>query len=347
MSYWYNVKTAMTLTETARLTKRTLVFLTIALVLSISGFIGYQYYWYKIYLPNIPPVEVKPEVKFGKLPRPGLPVSTPSANLNFALDTETGTLPANLPKIIKVYFIPQLGATFLASDRAKLLAASFNFTQGPEILNPTLYKFTDSSGGQFLMDLESGNFKFTRQEASPSANFQDSLPDQNTIAADFKKFLSSKNLLKPPLVNAKIKVTYDKLNQLESTHAFLTLWQDKVDDYPIVTADFNKGLINASYSKYGKEEEKFFELNYNFWQVDQANSSTYPIISVEDAFSALKKGNGFIAVSSPKNPVSINSVYLAYLLTEGYTPYLQPVYVFEGQEFVAMLPAITEEFLAK
>src|SRR5258708_2433232 len=134
----YNLTTPMTLTETAQLTKRVLLISLVLLVIAISGWISYQVWYYKYYLPNKPAVEVLPEVKFGILPRPVLPKSEiSSSNYSYSLDTETGDVPTTLPKIAKVFFVPQLGTTLLSSNRATNLAEKLGFTQGPENISST------------------------------------------------------------------------------------------------------------------------------------------------------------------------------------------------------------------
>ena len=44
---------------------------------------------------------------------------------------------------------------------------------------------------------------------------------------------------------------------------------------------------------------------------------------------------------------SITKVYLAYYLSEEYSNYLLPVFVFEGPQFAGMVPAVKSEFLEK
>ena len=52
----------MNLTQTANLTKRLLLFLVILLVASVSGWLGYRYYYYNIYVPSLPPPEAKADL---------------------------------------------------------------------------------------------------------------------------------------------------------------------------------------------------------------------------------------------------------------------------------------------
>lgn len=345
----------MTLTEIAGLTKKGMVFFVIFVIIALSGWIGFKYYQgYK--KAHTPPVQILPDAKWGVLPKPifpqGVPVSTKET---YTLSTSTGALPEKIPKILKVYFIPQLGTTLLAGDKAKELATSFGFENGPDVLSSIQYKFTDPKGGDFIMTLDSGNFSFRRPLATDSADVEDAIiADQGKLVEDFKSFLSNKGLLSDQLQNGKSKVVYDKSNQKDSSRAFISLWQQDVDNFPIVSSNPDKGLINGITTRFQSEKNRYLGVDYIFWAIDSSTFHTYPIKTAEEAFDQFKTGRGVVVKDSnnqndgtEKNQISINSVYLAYYLFEDYTPYLQPIYVFEGEDYVVYLPAITDEFLEK
>lgn len=88
-------------------------------------------------------------------------------------------------------------------------------------------------------------------------------------------------------------------------------------------------------------------MDYIFWPIDLNNFGTYPIKKVDEAFEELKNGEGFIAIEPLRGNVSISKIYLAYYLSEEYTNYLQPVYVFEGSGFASIVQAVKNEFVEK
>lgn len=344
---------ALTLTQTARLTKRTLVGLTILGFLLLITFISYQIYYYKYYLPHKPPVEEKPTLLFGLLPPVNFPQSSvSSSNYSYSLATTTGGLPTDLPKLVKVYFIPQLGTTLLAPEKAQSLATSLLFPNGPDNTSTTQYHFSDSSGGQLTLDLNSGNFKFQRT-ASPSAEASSAtrvnalLPDPTKIISDFKNYLSNKGLLKEDLKNGRSKVIYDNSSQADSQIATVSIWPSDLDKLQIVTPDPNIGLIKAVVTKFQDEALKYASLNFTYWGEDTKTFSTYPIKSANQAFTDLKNGQGVVVIEPKLPQVSLTSVRLAYYQSEQYSPYLEPIYVFEGENFMAYVSAITPEYLSK
>lgn len=343
----------MTLTETAQYTKKALVIVAIALIVIFSLWGGIAYYL------ATRPVEVVIELptrNFGLLPKPPLPKSKLTANsVTYDLNTETGALPTDLPYLMKVYFIPRLGTTFLAPDKAKRLAASFSFKNGPEILSPTMHRFSDDKGGEFLFDLDSGNFRFKRPIATGSAEFEDreepQIEGENIMINNFRKYLGERGSMPDQLAQGQAKVFYNKPRQTESSEANITLWQQDIKEgteenpiiYPIVTPEFSQGLIKGVVTRFQTVENKYLSIDFIFWPIDTTRFETYPIKTVEEAYEQLKNGEGVTVLPYSRSNVEIEKVYLAYLLPKEYTPYLQPIYVFEGPQFAAYVPAIPSD----
>lgn len=346
----------MTLTQTAILTKQIITITIITLFLGIVSFIGYKI-WYAYYLAHLPPVEEKPDTKFGVLPFPDFPkISVSSSNYSYTLDTATGGLPklgqeGGFEKIIKVFFLPKPYATFLSPDKAQNLAEKFNIKTPPDILSEVNYSFKDKDKN-LTIDLDSGNFTYTNQ-ATPSAN--QSLDDDNKLVLDFENVLGNLGVLKEELKKGRTKVTLLKLEGIklvpttlkaESFAAQISLWPEAIDKKSIFTADFNQSLVNCVVIKSASSLENYLSLDFTFWPIDTSTFATYPTKSAEDALSDLKSGKGVVIIEPVKPSVSITSVYLGYYLSDSYSPYLEPIYIFEGPNFVAYVPAVSGEFIA-
>jgi hypothetical protein len=342
----------MTLTETAIMTKKALLFGAVFSVVLIFAWAGYQYWYYQVYLPNLPVVEEVPDQKYGPLPPIALTQNqADSKAFNYKLDTDTGGLPDKIPKLYKVYSIAQLATDLLALDRAKSLAGLIGFNRGSQAISATQYKFLDQNGGELSINLDTGNFNMSRPISSESANLIESreqFQDPDHISSDFKTYLSGKNLLKDQLRDGRVKVLYDR-SQGDPNKAIVNIWQSDVDETPIVTPTFSEGLVKGMVTNFRDEIKRYVYLDYTFWPIDLQNSSTYPIKTPAEAFTNLQEGKAMVPLSQAKTGsfVSITKVYLAYFLDSQFIPFLQPVYVFEGPEFVGYVPAIRDEALAK
>lgn len=321
----------MTLTQVATITKRG-VFLSIALlILSITGFIFYQVK-HTQYLASLPKPEEIPDVKFGILPRPDfLPSSVSSSNFSYQLANQTGSL-SDFGKLAKVYFIPKATAAFLAKDKASSLAAKFNIDSVPEATGES-YQFRKDN--KILnLDINTGNLKYKKEATSPAQHFTST---ETQVIQNFKTFLSFLGLLKDELKAGTGKVT----------GTTILIWPQDINKIPIVTSKFNKSLIIAEASQSAASVEDYAAIDFTFWPVDQTTFSTYPIKTAAQALGDLKAGQGSVIIEPKGVQVSITSVYLAYFESENYNPYLLPVFVVEGPNFVAFVPAITNEFTAK
>ncbi len=331
----------MTLTQTAILVKRLITISIIVLVVGIVSFTSYRI-WYAYYLSNLPPVEEKPDTKFGLLPPPNFPSSTVStSNFSYSLDTITGGLPKvgadpGFEKMIKVYFVTQTFATLLSPDRSEDLAEKFGISLPPNILSETKYQFKNQNK-TLTVNLDNGNFSYING-ASPSAAI--SPDDDKKIVSDFQQVLSSLGVLKEDLRIGRSKVILLK----EAQTVQVSLWPAPVDKRLIFTADFNKSLVNAAISGNANSLDNYLNLYFTYYPIDTSTFATYPLKTAEAAFDDLKNGKGAVVIEPDKPQVSITSISLGYFLPENYSPYLQPIYVFEGPNFVAYVPAINEQF---
>lgn len=340
----------MTLTETAIFTKKALLVGAIFSVVMVFAWAGYQYWYFQVYLPNQPVVEEKPDERFGPLPKIELKENiADSKAYNYKLDTDTGGLPDKIPKLYKVYSIAQLATDLLALDRAKSLAGLIGFNRGSQAISATQYKFLDQNGGELSINLDTGNFSMSRPIASGSADAiegRESFQDSDKIASDFKSYLSGKNLLKEQLRDGRVKVLYDR-SQGDPNKAIINIWQSDVDETPLVTPTFTEGLVKGMVTNFREENKRYVYLNYTFWPIDLQNSSTYPIKTPDEAYTNLQEGKAMVPMSQAKTGgfVSITKIYLAYFLNSEFIPFLQPVYVFEGPEFVGYVAAVRDEAL--
>lgn len=342
----------MTLTQTAILVKQIITISIIALVLGLISFIGYKV-WYAYYLARLPSVAVKPDNKFGLLPALNFLKSTVStSNFSYSLDTVTGGLPKvgvdqGFESIIKVYFVTQTFATFLSSERSTNLAEKFNITAPPEILSETKYKFSNS-GRTLLVNLDTGNFSYTK-EASISGKIN---VDESRLVSGFKQTLSALGAFKNDLQNGKDKITFLKsdgkdfiitANKEEANAVLISIWPAAIDNKPILTADSNRSLIYAITLGESNDLDNYYSLNFTYYPIDTSIFATYQTKTAETAFEDLKNNKGIVIVQPDKPQVSITSLSLGYYLEENYSPYLQPIFIFEGPNFIAYVPAISNQ----
>jgi len=347
----------MTLSQTASFTKKVITLSLLVLFLSTTAFISYKI-WHNYYISHLPPVEEKPDTKFGLLPPPDFPKSAvSSSNYSYSLDTTTGSLPkvgvdAGFDKIIKVYFLPKSFATLLSSEKAQNLATKFNITSDPQILSETKYRFQDQ-GKTLTMDLDTGNFLY-QKEATISG--KETLEPDDKLVSDLQNILNTLGILTDDLKKGRSKITLLKSQgknlvptnlRIESQAVQISLWPQNINQKPIFTSNFNKALTFVQLIKSASNLDNYLTIQLVTFPIDTSTFATYPTKSAEEAYNNLKGGKGVVILEPPKPQVSISSVYLGYYLADNYQPYLEPIFVFEGQNFVAYIPAVADEFISQ
>ena len=347
----------MNLTQTAILTKRLILFSSIFLVVSISLFIAYRI-WYAYYLASIPPVEEKADTKFGILPSPNFPkANVSSSNFSYSIDTATGSLPKlgqtkGFDKLLKVYFIPKPYLSLLSADKSKALAKKFNITQieQPVIVSENIYKFQDQDKS-LTVDLDSGNFKYINTASSSAQTVNN---DDQTLIRNFNNILNALIGSKDGLDKGRNGVIYlqnidGKLiptnARADANLAQISIWPNSIDDKAIYTSQKDKSLINTVVFNSADNINDYFNLNFINWSIDTTTFATYPAKSPDEALQNLQSGKGILISQPQKSQASITSITLGYYLSENYTPYLQPIYIFTGPDFVAYVPAVTDQYL--
>lgn len=349
----------MTLSQTANLTKK---IITISLIFGFTGIVSFVSYqvWHTYYIAHLPPVEEKPDTKFGPLPFPDFPTaSVSSSNYSYSLDTSTGSLPKigvdlGFDKIIKVYFITKSFATLLSPEKSQNLASKFNINTEPQILSETKYSFSDKEK-KLTVDLDTGNFLYSK-EATVSGEETLDLDNDDKLVSDFEQTLNSLSILTDDLKKGRTKITLLKSqgNNLVTTNlrseaqaVQISIWPSNIDQKSIFTPKFNEALVNAILIKSASDLNNYLSIQFINFPVDTTTFATYPTKTAESAYGDLKSGKGVVILEPNKPQVSISSVYLGYYLSDRYNPYLEPVYVFEGQNFVGYVPAVNDEFFTQ
>jgi hypothetical protein len=311
-------------------------------------------YWKSLY-PDPPP---PPDVKFGKLPKLLFPQKI-APQFSYTLETRTGDLPQTLPDQYKVYFMPIKKPSLLAYDSAKELATRLDFITEPNKLSETEYRFdaVETINSTLTMNIITGAFILDRKWQSDPAFTTATLYLTEDQAVDqVYNFLSRIGLLTEDLQGGTFNVAPLKADIGELTSApslskaqfvRVNLFRAPVDETPIVNASTDKGLVSAILAFQREDNRQFVRVDYNYFPVDLEQSASYPLITPEEAWSRMQSGGGYIAsYREGASSATIREVRLAYYDADIPQQFLQPVYVFEGDDgFVGYVPAILDSWV--
>lgn len=349
-----------TLTETAYYTRKAIrggilgillfFFLKIVLDFSLAT-------WRKINPPPPPP----PTVAFGKLPALKFPPVTdgasPSASLNYTLETIEGGLPIT-PPTAAVFFIPKTAANLLSATRAVQFAAQLGFTGEPEKISERLYRWQapNSPLKKLEIDILTFNFKISYDYASDVGVFAEkNLPTAEEAVREAVSFLERLGLAHPSLINGQSKTSFWQLagstllpttSLLQADAVRVDFSRENIAERKLLPSHPPEQSVYFIFSGNRNSANRMMEVSYRFWQVEKEQSATYPLKPAASAWEELKAGRGHLARIGKTTPaVVIRTVSLAYFYSEEYQSFLQPIFVFEGDpDFIGYVPAISPDW---
>ncbi len=348
------------LTETAFYTRRAINWS----IIGVFSYILLRIFWslfLSVYLAVFPPKAPPPNHAFGNLPavRFPPPIASPSGQLVFQLQTIEGTVPVASPSAF-VYFMPKKGSNLLALSTAQNFAKRLGFatTPIPEPSNKNIYRFDDAANQlrHLWYDIVSTNFIIRydfQQDASLFLNSK--VPTIAEAQSEARNLLQTYSLYPADLVGGNIKVSYyqvaeNKLvpvaSQSQADAVRVDFFRPFIASTPVVTGTLTEAPISIVFSGSGNSKKRVLQLTYTYWPIDYQTNATYSLKTSTQAWQELQSGEGYI-LKYPQNPtVIVRNVHLAYYDSIAPQTYLQPVFVFEGDDgFVAFVSAVNPEFV--
>ena len=347
----------MSLTETAYYTRRTINWTILGI---IAYFIlrliwgGTVILWLAIFPPKAPP----PNHAFGKLPALKFPQqATPSAQLTFQLETIQGTVPSASPTA-SVYFMPKTAPNLLGLTDTQEFAKKFQFDPTPIQESKNIYRFNDPTEPLRRMryDIVSKNFIIRYAFERNAALFNEkNFPSSDAIQQEAINMLQSSDIYPVDLEGGSVAVLYLRLtgDQLVPTTSLsqsdavrVDFFRKPIGNTPIFTPIIDEAPISIIFSGANNQKQRLLQFAYTYWPIDYQTKATYAIKSSTLAWEELQQGKGYIA-RYPKDSSTaiVRTAYLAYYDTFDPQTYLQPIFIFEGDNgFIGYVPAVSSEW---
>lgn len=327
-----------------------LVFLMIGRII-LTASIAY----YRKLHPLPPP---PPDVKYGKLPKLIFPQKD-QPTLTYTLETRTGGLPAKMETQYKVFFMPILRPSLLAYDKSKAVANRLEFIQDPVKLSDTDYRWDSSEvvPSSLTMNIITGAFILDRRWQDDPTYVTPTIfySDKQALDRTFNT-LSRVDLLPEDVKAGDHNFQYYRAENGQLVRAVsasqaqfirVNLYRAAVDGTRVINPRQDKGLISALLALQQEEDKQFVSIEYNYFPVEAETSAVYPLISVAEAWKRMQEGAGFVAsYREGATSTVVRDVTLAFYDSDIPQQYLQPVFLFEGdEEFVGMVPAVADSWV--
>jgi len=297
---------------------------------------------------------------FGPIKRPQITDAKPSSNYTWVLDTLDGTPNVEeATSAANVYFIPQQTATFgfLAKIYAMAKAAGIDTDIIQHQLQDKTAIFDD---GIRKMSIDIRSFNFTYDYKVTDADNVDTVIDPNlesTLVSEATAFLTAVGRYPTPLSLGDRNVIYMRLDPTTrevatlgspagSNMAEVDFYPEDIDGRPVVTSTYYNSPNYVLFLT-GGGESRPIRARISYFEQSPDQVGLYPLRTAQQAWDDLQAGRGMVvSAGAAGGEVKIQKVFLAYYEPDTYQEYVQPVYVFLGENRVAAyVPAIADEAL--
>lgn len=314
-------------------------------------------YWVAMNPPPPPP----PTVGFGVLPRLEFPPQSDEEKPEvYTLEMAYGLRDST--DRAKVFLMPKASINLLADDQVKQLAAKYGFIFAPELIADKLYRFTKVSPVDTSLEISAIDFTFSlrsnflsRPDLLASSG---KLPEEFEAVERVKRFVDISSLMGADIATAAGEVTFLKSigGTLRQAYALadadflqVDLSRSKVDGlYAFYTPVWPRGIISAKLTAAFAGNNSIVEMDYHYRGVDYLNFETYPLRGVRAAWQSVQAGEAFMLNPKQVQEAVIREVELAYYDHVESQAYMQPIYVFKGdQDFMAFVPAVSANYLSR
>lgn len=340
----------MSLTYVAHVSRKVIKYglIGIVSVLILRSLVIAGYKAYRVIRPPYTP----PTVKYGNLPKIVFPSKEIKKKI-FSYEFPNDSTP-EFKDQSRIYIIYRPNNSFLALEKDKETAQKFGFENEPTEIRSGIYEFKNELNRNLKMNVLDGSFKLSYPYLEDQMlNSPKRMPNKSEAINNASRALDSGDKLTDDLENGSKEVSFLKIennglktvgSQAEANVARIDFYREELNDLKIVSKNVGQASVSVLISGSEVSEKKVLEINYKDLNIDRESFSTYPIKSTEEAISDLNSGNYWPASDVITDQVIIRKVYLAYFEPVTLTNYLQPVFVFEGDNnFTAYIPAVSDK----
>lgn len=313
--------------------------------------------WPIVFPPPVRPLTTDPI--FGKITRIKFshPIDYPP-NPDFVLDTIEGE-PMTATQTAKVYYLPQTPPRFGYLQTIYLMAQNLGFN-----MDLTKHKIEGENAifqdeeKKLIIDIAKFNFEYQYDYTENEGIFENAvLASDDIIREKVKEFLRLLGRSPEELAQGKDNLIFlhynsqtkefDVVNNRNDANAVeIDFYRSDIDSFPIVAPKYFNSQ-NYVVVLFENEQYKILKAQVKFFEKEEQKVGIYPLKTGEQAWQELKEKKGVIvSAGRNNNQITIKKMFLGYYDPDVYQEYLQPVYVFLGENgFAAYVPAIKEEYM--
>jgi len=276
----------------------------------------------------------------------------------FIFDTIEGE-PTTATQTAKIYYLSQTSPRFGYLQTAYLMADNLGVDTEltKHIIDGENVIFQDEEK-KLVVNITKFNFEYEYNYADNESIFQNAVfASDDLIREKVKESLRVLGRYPEELAQGKDNLIFlyynsqtkefDVVDNRNNANAVeIDFYRPDIDSFPIVAPKYFNSQNYVVVLSQG-EQYKTLKAQINFFEKEEQKVGIYPLKTGEQAWQELKEKRGaIISAGRNNNQITIKKMFLAYYDPDVYQEYLQPVYVFLGENgFVAYVPAIKEEYM--
>lgn len=344
------------LTETSYYARKLVKFSVVGLIALIVLRAGWMQFakWWKAKNPPPPPA---PTTAFGVLPQPKFPKSREVKPELLKLETVSGSTP-NLGIQAKVYFMPAFRANVYGLELSTNLATKLGFGGSPTKIDEQIYEWERAGDlpGKLTVNLVTGHFSLITNWSQDLGLSLGKAPAEASAIVSAQNYLRSTGLWADDLSSGSTKVEYlrseegelkSALSQSEANFTRMHFFRVKIENNQVITWNQEQALVQVTVGG-GTGVKQIVEIQYKYSPVEVNRFETYPLKTALEAWQLLQAGKGNIVRATANGQIIVRTIDLAYYDSDTPQEFMQPVYVFKGDNgFAGYVPAIQDKWLAQ
>ncbi len=306
--------------------------------------------------------------------------TTTSAGKKFVLETIDGNIPEGTSSAM-VYEVEKKSAELDYQQQSLSLAENLGFRGARPVKNTDrTFLFTDQNdpNRKIEIDFIYYNMNYSYDNLAAYVSLERSItPTIERAKQDALNFVSN---ARPDLRNTRgileletpakgnfvyfdptTQITTPVASQLQANLTKVNIPRMPIYDIPFISPYINKSLINFTFTGVTTSansrdfQNRMLSAEIVYWPINNSPNvlGVYPTRSTQRAWELLNQGKAIVlSPSNPGDEYNIRKIYLAYYEPPTYQPYIQPVWVFEGDKptdsnflFRAFVPAVQEGYV--
>lgn len=300
-----------------------------------------------------------------KIQAPLIQTASSSANMKFNFDTIEGK-PITATLSAQIFVLPPSTTKFGFREKIQLMAKTLGIDTDA---NP--YSLTDKDAvfkddnQQLHIDISTFNFDYQYDlQKNPDLFTNTKIPDEQAIIDKATDFLRSVDRYPDDFARSKPSIIYYTYNpnttqltisnspQPDSNMAEVDFFRPDIDAVPAALSTVTSKFPNSQNyvaMVFTDTDSKVVKAQVKYYPSSADQVGIYPLKTGDVAYKELQEGKGLVVNGQPNQPnITIKKMFLAYYDPDEYQPYLQPVYVFVGDnDFVGYVPAVEDALLSK